>query len=99
VLLHPPPVFLRGVTGPEECGELGKGLSADSLRGMADAGKWSPEVSFDVMGQGFERGYVEDPATFVRLRQRLGEESIEGPEECGECLSRTSRGMNQRVLA
>jgi hypothetical protein len=65
---------------------------------MTDAGKRSPEVSLDIMGQGFERGDVEDPAPSVGFRKRLGEDPIEGPEECGKCFPRAGGGMNQGVL-
>jgi hypothetical protein len=98
MILHPPAVFLWRVTGSQKRSQLGKGLFAESLRSMTDAGQRGPEVSLDIMGQSFERGDVEDPAPFVRLRKWLGEEPIEGPEECSKRLPRAGGGMNQGVL-
>ena len=53
-------VLAGGVTGAAGDGDVRR-LVASLLGGQADAGQWGAQVALDVVGQGLERGDVEDP--------------------------------------
>ena len=74
---------------------------AEPLRRVSDAGQRRPQVALDVVGERLQRGDVQD-ADRTGLRtgpfgRRVGGEPVERPQERGEGLAGTGRGMDKRV--
>ena len=95
-------VLGRGVAGSAGDGDLGR-LVAEPLGRQADAGERGTQVALDVVGQGLERGDVEDPdvAGLAALRRRawvLGE-AVDRVEEGGQGLATPRGRVDERVLA
>ncbi len=65
---------------------------------MSYAGEGRLEVSVDIVRQGLERRDVEEAAAVRLFWNRLGEEPVESPEECGEGLAGARGGVDQGVL-
>ena len=95
-------VLGRGVAGPAGDGDPGRWF-AQVLGRVADAGERRPQVAFHVVGQGLERGDVEDAdvawlAPLWRRARVLGE-AVDGVEEGGQGLAAPRRRVDERVLA
>ena len=80
-----------------------RGLCALFLCRVADPGERGAQVALDVVGQGLERGDVEDTdVTGVLSCCRwtgVAGEAVEGVEEGGEGLAAAGGGMDERVVA
>ena len=87
------------VTGADEGVDCGQGRATDAARGVANSGQRRPEIPLDVMGQGLQGRDVEHAASTGLVRLGLGQQLIECPEECGQCLARPGGGVDQRVMA
>ena len=79
---------LRGVAGADRH----RDVAADALERGA-------QVALDVVGEGLQRGDVDEPGAARVVRDRLGDEAIEAPEEGGEGLPGARGGRQQNVLA
>ncbi len=86
----------RGVTRPDADTDL-RQPGAEALGGLPDADEGRAQVALDVDGKGLEGGDVEH-ARAGGVGCRLGEKSIDGPEERRQRLARTGRGDHERVL-
>ena len=78
------------------------GSLAQPLGGQPDAGQRRPQVALDVVGQGLERGDVQDAdvAGLPAGRRRAGVagQPIQAPQEGGQGLAAPRRGVDERVL-
>ena len=73
---------------------------AETLGGLGYADERSAEVAFDVNGEGFDRGYIEDAATGFFGRLVGGEhQAVDAPEEGGESFAGTCGGEDERRIA
>ena len=93
------PVGLRRVA---RAGGDAKGphLLAPALRLDGDPRERSPQVALDVVGERLQRRDVEHAATPRLVRGQLGRhESVDRPQERGQCLAGSGRGEDQGVLA
>jgi hypothetical protein len=98
MLQHPPAFLGRGVAGAQRRNR-GRQRFAATGGGMGDAPQWAAQVALDVVSQCLEWGHVEHPAS-VRFGWRvLVEQPVQRPEEGGQGLARTGRGVDQGVLA
>jgi hypothetical protein len=97
---------------PQELRSLGRGRvagpgrnlrrrhrNARGVRRIGDARQGRAQVAFDVCGERLQGRDVEDPAPLLRRRGRLEHQSIEAPEEGGECLAAAGRRQDQRGIA
>ena len=96
---HPPPLVGRGVAGADGGRYLRQRSQPVPLGGAADAGQRGPQVAFHIVGQGFHRGDVEDPATAGGVRFRLGQQAVQGVEEGGQSFARPGGGVDEGVPA
>ena len=91
-------VLGRRVAGAAGDGDLAARSSPSRCAGEADAGQRRPQVALDVVGQGLERGDVEDAdvaGLLARgLRARVAGEPVEASRGMrrGSCRSRSGRG-------
>lgn len=76
---HPATVLLGSVTGAQEGAELGESSTSQSLGRMSNPGQRGSQIAIHVVGESLERGYVEDPASFLMIGEILGQQAIEGP--------------------
>ena len=88
---HPRPLLLRRVAGAHRDVDIG-----------ADPAQRRDQVLLDVVGQRLERRDVDDPGSALLLRlirDPLGDEPVDSPQEGGERLARAGGGADQDVLA
>ena len=64
----------------------------------ADPPERGAQVLLHVVGEGLQRRDVDQPRASFALWRRLSHQTVEGPEEGGECLARAGGGGEQDVL-
>jgi hypothetical protein len=91
--------FGRGrVTSANGNGRLVK-RETEALRGLGDADEWCAKIAFDIDGEGFDGGDVDDAAALGFWRSGSKHQAIDGPEKCGKGFAGTGGGENQSGLA
>ena len=94
-------VLARGVAGAARDADVRRRLAA-SLGREPDPRQRRPQVALHVVGQGLERGDVEDPDV-AGLRPgrggaRVPGETVQAPQEGGQGLATPRRGVDERVV-
>ncbi len=84
----------RSVASANRNGRLVK-REAEALRSVRDADKWGAKIAFDIDGEGFDGGDVDNAAALGFRRSGSKHEAIDGPEKCGEGFAGAGGGKNQ----
>jgi len=83
----------RSVASANRNGRLVK-REAEALRGLGDSDERCAEIAFNIDGEGFDRGDVDDAAALGFGRSGSKHEAIDGPEKCGEGFAGAGGGKN-----
>ena len=73
--------------------------SAGGAGGLGDADERGLQVAFDVHGEGFDGGDVEDAAAFVARRDGREHEAVDAPQKGGEGLAGAGGGEDEGGFA
>ena len=74
-------------------------LGAEPLGGLPDPDERRPQVALDIDREGLERGDVEHPAALLLLRDRLGGQPVDRPQERRERLAGAGGRHDESVPA